>query len=208
MIIQRSKLIFLHIPKTGGTSIERHLIPEILSPNIFNQKYMFGLIDRQYAQHFNYENMQKHSEEKLDDYFKFTFVRNTWDRLVSAYNYLYKNKDFNSFVQGKCLSLQKGILTQTDHFNTQMVFIKDKYDNVVPNFIGRFERLQEDYNRLMQQLNGSTRSMWGYQLPKINESKKDNRHYTEYYTDYTKDLVAETYSKEIEYFNFEFQKPQ
>lgn len=201
MIIHSNKLIFLHIPKTGGTSIENMLCPKPLNPFVFNKYWMFGLVDNQYSQHFNYTNIQKYCNTDISDYFIFAVVRNTWDRLVSAYKYLYENLDFEKFITNKCIALQQKRLTQTDHFNTQMAFIKNEAGKIVPDFIGRFENLQTDFD-YMCDINHLKKK----KLYTINKSN-NKKHYSLYYTDKTRDLVNETYREEIEFFDFKFQQP-
>lgn len=72
MIIKNKKLLFIHIPRTGGTSIEHS----------FGYPRCKGGINS-LAQH---NTLNQYSEEEnINSYFTFSFVRNPWDRLISWY---------------------------------------------------------------------------------------------------------------------------
>ena len=123
--------------------------------------------------------------EEFESYFKFTFVRNPWDRLVSAYQYSKRfgnTTDFKEWVVN---------IDPNHKYGPQYDFVKGS------DFIGKFENLQEDFNIVCDKI-----GIPQQQLPHKNATK--HKHYTEYYDDETRQIVAEKYAKDIEYFNYEF----
>jgi len=148
-------------------------------------------------------------DESWNEYFKFAIVRNPWDRLVSCwknkievpivYNYYYealgvshpKSLSFADFIR----RLNAGALYTDRHWTPLHSLIK--LDSV--DFIGRFENLQEDFDIVCDKIGISQQ-----QLPHKNKTK--HRHYTEYYDDETRQIVADKYAKDIEYFGYEFEE--
>jgi hypothetical protein len=144
-------------------------------------------------------------KQKWDDHFKFTIVRNPWERLLSFYlNKLHTHLDplITSHIQGipsfkKFVhTLWRSNLKTCDvHFRLQTrCFPLDKID-----FIGKTENLQEDFNTICDKI-----GIPKQELP--HKNKSSHKHYTEYYDDETRQIVAEAYAKDIEYFGYEFGK--
>ena len=199
MISHKHKCIFIHIPRCGGTSIE------------------IAMCGRNW---FNIESSTKHliaSTAKniykpyWNDYFKFSFVRNPWDRMVSLAKYpgTYKlnlNKGklvgfedyFQKFpeieVDGRSKSL-------SDTFYPIKNSVYLNILNVELDFIGRFENLNEDFEFIYKSIGD---------IPPLLTNDSIHRsyhgHYTEYYDDETRQIVAEKYAKDIEYFGYKFGK--
>lgn len=94
MLSTENKFIYVHIPKTGGTSIEEALL-ENIAPRCYinNRNTMFK----------KYFPIQGHSfareYEIADDMFVFTFVRNPWDKLVSEYFYMKQTTRLDKIIK-------------------------------------------------------------------------------------------------------------
>ena len=140
--------------------------------------------------------MKSHFEKmkwKFSDYFKFAFVRNPFEREVSLWKYLTKIKR-EGYVKEKFSDFVK---LPKEH--TYMDYVKDEDGTIILVYIGRVENIQEDFNIICDKI-----GIPQQQLPHNNPTK--HKHYTEYYDEETKQIVAEKYAKDIEYFGYEFEE--
>lgn len=206
MINYDKKFIFIHIPKCGGSSIE-YLLLKLFYP-IFFEKLVLNIKSKQ---KFPMANIMTTEEEikifgkslwnsgqhsSLNDFdqglqnnfFAFTFVRNPWSKVVSEFFY---SKSANGY-NGTFKNYLRKPRCQPDHMTPQINFLNDNMD-----YIGRFENLQADFNIACDKIGIPHQN-----LPHKNKTK--HKHYTEYYDDETKQIVAEKYAKDIEYFGYEF----
>lgn len=186
------KCIFLHIPKTGGMSVSKSL---------------FGAISLGHITPFGYKTI--YGSKIFNDYFKFTFVRNPWDRIVSVYHYLKEGgfapeekkwieilKPYDTFNKFICEWFIKGEFNDKVHFLPQYIFLFDS-DRLMVDFIGRYEFLEQDFMYVCDKIGTSSL------LLKINTSKRIPD-YRQYYTEESKKIVAEYYSKDISLFKYSF----
>lgn len=187
MINHKYKFIFIHIPRTGGSSIEAQF------------QYYKDPSDKHWNL-FDWKN--KLTFEQFNTYFKFSFVRNPWSIVIS--NYLdkgwYSNKNKGGeigFHAGKSLKYFLSKYEIAPHEHGDSFF--DYLDPEQMDFIGRFENRAEGIKYISDKI--------GFNIcPNIQRRKKPfkTKHYTEYYDEETKQIVAEKYAKDIEYFDYEF----
>lgn len=204
MISHEYKCLFLHIPKCGGTTVETSFKAWDNKTESF-----LGQGDGS-SQHFILKDIIKFRPE-CSDYFKFTFVRNPFSRLVSIYNYSLqesrKNQDYiqsnhalNLSFKDFCLNLDFNIKKYCYRFHdTSLCFyILDDNYKVTVDFIGKIENFQSDFDYVCDILNKPK-----CELPHILKSNI-NKHYTEYYDEDTYNIVLNKYKQDIEYFGYTF----
>ena len=176
--------IFIHIPKTGGTSIEQAL-------------------------HFSHEHkwaLEKRAEMgrlRWNRRFSFTIVRNPWDRLVSYYFHeltvsearLAQNPvPFSEWIRS---ILGEGGFSPYEEWKyskylaNQWDWITDRKGNVLVDFVARFERLQSDFDHIGKSI-GQPHAV----LPHLKRSNHDPD-YRVYYDEETRKLVESFYSDDI-----------
>lgn len=185
--------IFIHITKTAGTSVALGLFSYL--------PYHYTAIEYRVI----------YGKKTFDNYFKFAFVRNPWDRLYSAYRYLKsggwneKDKawgnthlasynDFNQFVLGWLTPCN---ILKHIHFKPQHEFMSDARGNLLVDYVAYFETLEEDFNKISAHLGIISK------LGSHNTNPGDN--YRDIYSEEAKAVVAQVYKKDIEYFGYNFE---
>jgi len=201
-ISHKYKFIFIAVPKTGSSTIRKTLNP-------LSDIKSTGDKDSPYYWHASAASLRKHFIEQgwdWDTYYKFSFIRNPWDMVVSSYFYLkhehesrfyYKDFSFEDFVfRGQHILSHQPIPFDTN----QVDFLIDSDYNSVEyliNHIGRFEYMQKDFNSICSEIGITCES-----LPKINKTK--HKHYSEYYNSETREFIKNKYAKDIYEFGYEY----
>ena len=191
------KCIFVHITKCAGVSVSKSL---------------FGNLGGGHLRIPHYELI--FSQREFEEYFKFAFVRNPWDRLVSAFLFLKKGgvnkvdrkwseqnlsrfEDFHTFVTEW---VNPKNVNSWKHFVPQYRFVCEP-GNLTPkvDFIGYFEQLGDDFTYIQQRLGINSG------LQHLNRTVGSKRDYKEYYTQATKEIVADIYKEDIRIFGYDFE---
>ena len=205
MIHHKHKCIFIHINKCAGTSVslaldmlQTHISAELVfsddilsdSQNTYWQKW---LPDKKLCHQYNWSPLDE-IKNYWNDYFKFTVVRNPWDRIVSDLIFCKKQ----GFVDPARTVRQEVVecMNNRERWKSPCVdWITLGGENQM-DMVLKFENLQHDFQALCDRLNISAT------LP--HKNKTEHKHYTEYYDDETRQIVAEKYAKDIEMFGYKF----
>lgn len=161
---------YVRIPKTASSSIDAAL------PKPFGHRTALSWIE-------------KVGREKWDSAFTFTFVRHPVDRFLSAYYYssiFGERDDPNSFLKNL-----EDFYVKKDNFlllQPQHEWICDKEGNVLVDFIGRFENLQNDWEEVCDAIG------WANELPHAKASLRKNIPLTQE----SKKILREFYAKDFE----------
>ena len=202
MISIQKRFLFVHIPKTAGNSIQSVLRDYSEDELVALRKEQdgierFGLRNPQYR-------IKKHStlseyydalgDEQFRRLYKFTCVRNPWDRMVSYYftptqkPETWNRKKFRETIS-KAVSVSDYLRLDNGE--------GDPFANV--DCIMRFENLANDFRTLCNAIGISPPA-----LPQYNRSNRE--HYSKYYDDQLCELVRARFAAEIERFNYSFEK--
>lgn len=157
--------------------------------------------------HETFSEVQLELPDQVEEYFVFSFVRNPWDRLVSQFFYLHKTNNTGAILRYK--TFDKNAINFLTHpfidFGSDIPrrymplydHLKNVEGKINLNFIGKMENLQKDLNTICDKI-GIPRQ----ELPHANKTK--HKHYTEYYDDETREIVAQKYAQDIQYFGYKF----
>lgn len=204
LISHKHKFIFVHIYKNAGTSISTALLPFLTTKlqrfaNLQLKKVGISYIDQPCPTHATASAiMSVIGEEKFKSYFSFCIVRNPWDWQVSLYKYMLQNPnhpqhelakgfwDFDEYLDWRC----------TQEVRFQKDFVYSQGGELLVDFVGRFETLNEDFQEVCKRIGISA------QLPKVNVS--NNVPYQKFYTQKTQDMVRSVFEPDISLFNYSF----
>jgi hypothetical protein len=189
------KCIFVHIPKCAGIAVCKSLFGNLGGGHKPLKQYQIVF-----------------SPAEFISYYKFTFVRNPWDRVVSAFFFLKKGginednrtwaaanlspyNDFPGFVRN---GLQRSEILSYMHFRPQCDFVCLKGNQPAVDFIGRYENLEADFAHICRNLEVESR------LLEANRNPSREKDYREYYTEETRRIVGEVYADDIRAFAYSF----
>ena len=193
VISETHKFIFVAVPKTGSSSMEEALAP-----------YQSSLSD-QFNRHATCLKLQRDLPPEIwENCFKFAFVRDPYDRMLSWYFYrkrdqlkdpayqrhhLYTgNISFDEFVD---------TFTEKELMFKQVDFIAPHSGGLLVDRVGRFENLQEDFSSICEQLD-----IPHIQLPTIRSSKKPGSDLRDLWTSKSRGIVNEYFREDFEFFGY------
>ncbi|PYL30524.1 MAG: hypothetical protein DMF45_02205 [Verrucomicrobia bacterium] len=214
MISHRHKCIFVEVPKTGSSSI-RAIIGKSPKPHMDLseiKKVMetcwtpYDELKHRILEYLYLLRSKRRCAEigrqQFNSYFKFGFVRNPWDRVVSLYErteplQMKDKMSFDQFVNWIQYSSSTCIHSSPHRY--QLDWFVDASGKILADFIGKFERLETDWAFVAQKL-GIAES-----LPHKRANPR-SRHYTEYYDNRTREIITKKFKVDIDYFGYEFGK--
>jgi len=185
MIDHQRQFIFIHIPRTGGSSIEVSLKKglETLQGNNTLGTFL--------GKHWKSSEYKASKPSEWKSFFKFTFVRNPWDRVISIYEFL---KIHEGHPQRTSKEFKEWLFSIKPNCNAYMP--QSWYIDEAVDFIGRYETLQEDWAYVLSNVFPSN-----YQTTPLPHVNKTERH-GNYHDLETIDFVSNYYRDDIDSFGY------
>lgn len=227
MICRDYNCLYVHIPKTAGQSVEQFFM-DLLGLDWEHDREALllqsnddparGTEKLAHLSASEYVDCGYLPQQEFSAYFKFSFVRNPWSRILSEYRYrnYFHHLSFRDFVLNKLP--RPGWDDQYRHVMPQYDMLHDRQGNLLVDFVGRFETLQQDFDKVCERL-----GIVDSRLPHRNRSDKKSRdlkrkirnflfmngenrfqNMAEFYDDETREAVTEYYRQDIDTFGYEF----
>jgi len=244
MISYKDRFLFIHVPRTGGTSIENFLQRHTAALDELprDEALVEDLLRYQHLHAARAEKIFLEKKISFGGFFKFSFVRNPWEALVSFFfydqytllnespgashtvvfaDYVRENippkESFSSTPKksdvlfGLMGELSMGVKC---HRFSPSFWLCDDDDNMLMDFVGRFENLQQDFDLICDRIKiprgGLSRLRACGDTDSCPWHKERGIHippyglYTEYYNDESLQLANDLFQKDADYFGYKF----
>lgn len=206
LISIKPKFIYIHPFKCAGNSVRKALMSQSGSNYELHGVHCEAL---DVKTHF----YALGNKEFYEDSFKFSFVRNPFDWMVSTYFYIKKAKNHNWHNVTMGMEFPKWLDWYFEnHFHTERPygsnkfitlkeFFTDKEGKIIVDFIGKTENLQNDYEFVCQVLGIKKERV---QNINVTIGQLRDSDYQKYYDENSKKLVEKYLGEDLEHFKYRF----
>lgn len=220
MISHQYRAIFVHVPKSAGTSVGtklalyddergnwgmqdhraiRHIRPfSTLRPRDLIRPALAEIVYRRMRDSLILRRSYP-TAEQFNSYYKFTFVRNSWTRVHSWYrNVMADKRHMKRYRIPSDASFRWFVENRLHTLKDQLYYITDIDGEIGVDFIGRYENLVTDFETVCDHLGIDDKA-----LPSKNRGRPKAK-YAQYEDDLI-EIVAKRYQRDIDYFGFSFE---
>ena len=189
MLSDDLQLIFVHITRTGGTSIEAALAGQDwwnISPQT---KHMSARQIRTQC-----------GEQKWNNYIKFSIVRNPWDRVVSMFaTGWWMGDDRQPDAQAEFEHFIENLSPHPNEIYSSLMYSEIINENL--DMVVRYEALQEGFDKICDLIERPSKILG-------REESRERLHYSVYYNDTTRRKVGDLFRKDIDDYQYFFEETE
>lgn len=216
LLSNRFNFLFVHIAKTGGTSVRSALQKLRWQDPLYYPTFVCSRLSH-LTGHRIASKIPRHAKivaaqqmlptEHFEKLHKFAFVRNPWDLQVSSYHHIQRERpqlmqgreNFKEFLLWKFNPERPYQYHIDTSIELQSDYLVDLHGNELTNFVGRYENLVDDFKTIAAKIGKPNLS-----LPHKRKATDRKKDYRSYYDDQTEALVRENFAQDIERFNYKF----
>ncbi|MCB1620011.1 MAG: sulfotransferase family 2 domain-containing protein [Thiothrix sp.] len=216
LLSHKYNFLFVHIAKTGGTSVRAALSPLRWRDPVYYLMWpchrLSGLSGHRLGTRFPRHAHIIAAKEMLPEpffqgLFKFAFVRNPWDLQVSSFHHIRRERpehlngisDFNAFMRWKFNPARPYQYHIDTSLSLQSDYLVDLHGNLLTDFVGHYETLPADFEQVCVRIGIPLRS-----LPHKREASDRERDYRRYYADDVAEQVARHFERDIRLLGYQF----
>jgi len=218
LLSNKYNFLFVHIAKTGGTSVRAALNKLRWRDPYYPMMYLCHRFSH-LTGHKIGTKFPRHSKiiaakemlpaEHFDQLFKFSFVRNPWDLQVSSFHHIRRERpqvmqsidDFNEFMRWKFNPERPYQYHIETSLQLQSDYLVDLHGNKLVDFLGRTENLQDDFEHVC-----NTIGIKPFELPQKRVAKDRKKDFRSYYADDTAEMVANHFARDVEMLGYQFDE--
>ncbi len=217
LLSNQHHFLFVHVAKTGGTSIraalqslrwrDPYFYPQLICSRLSSMTgHRIGAKFPRHAKIIAAKEMLP--QELFEQLFKFAFVRNPWDLQVSSYHHIRRERphlmehisNFEQFIHWK-LDPERPYQFHVDtSIEQQSDYLVDLHGKLLTDFIGRYENLHDDFNAICEHIGIKTPT-----LPHRRKATDRDKDYRSYYTDALAGEVGAHFQQDIELLGYSFE---
>lgn len=217
LLSNQHRYLFVHVAKTGGTSIRNALqpmrwrdpyfYPQLICSRLSSMTgHRIGAKFPRHAKIIAAKEMLPH--ELFEQLFKFAIVRNPWDLQVSSYYHIRRERphvmahinNFEQFINWK-LDTERPYQFHVDtSIEQQSDYLVDLHGELLTDYIGRYENLNDDFQAICEQI-----GIKAPVLPHRRKATDRDRDYRSYYSDALTDKVAAYFQQDIKLLGYSFE---
>ena len=230
-ILHSAKIIFVHIPKTGGGTIEKTLgiygknNNGNLNPD---HSLLYGKYKKKFLQHLTISEIKKINIKEFSTYRKISFVRNPYDKMISEYLwriqvYGKRKLEFKEYIIEEVVPRKNNVNKFVKNFykdESFIPFLDVHYVNQVDflflnkklavDEIGKFENFENDFKKIFNKKPINTKvhkskiNYTYYLIKRILPKFLANQMYRKYYDYETEEIIRREYSEDLKMFDYNF----
>lgn len=215
LLSHRYNFLFVHIAKTGGTSVRAALRSKSWADPYKIPMFICSKLSR-LTGHTLGAKFPRHSkaiaaremlpQDFYDRLFKFAIVRNPWDLQVSSFHhirrerpqFLFGHDDFRTFLKFKLDPNREYQYHIDTSIEMQSDYLIDLHGKVIVDFIGRYESLHDDFDHICKTIGIDC------SLPHRRKATDRQKDFRSYYDDETAELVASHFRQDIDLLGYRF----
>ena len=169
----------------------------MLRAKTLRQGRLFWPISRFHSRHLTIETVNEVLGERTESYFKFAFVRNPFDLVVSRY---FWDKSLQRHAYNDLQLWLEEHYVQRGQWEKDLLHRYTHINGVCRlDYVGRFERLNEDFGFVC-----STLGIGEIELPKKKSGLRESRHYQDHYSPAARSLVEKLFADDLRIFDYAF----